>query len=85
MSLEKPSGRSTTMRLVLTLDAKRAQSLERLLAACNRSDCSSHGALTLERLAYMLLEDAALIVTRPGSWEGVNMSQVLESHGYLLR
>ena len=73
------------MRLVITLDAERVRLLERLLIECNRSECSSHGALTLERLAHMLLEDAALVVTRPGSWEGANMVRVLESHGYPIR
>jgi hypothetical protein len=43
---------------------------------------SSHGPLTIERLAAMLLEDVALAVRRPGSWEGANMGTVLASHGY---
>ena len=43
---------------------------------------STHGPLTMKRLAEMLLEDVALAVRRPGSWEGANMDQVLRSHGY---
>ena len=70
------------MRLTITLTALEEDSLEKLLLACNRSACSSHGELTLTRLTVMLLQDAALVVTRPGSWEGSNMAQVLHSHGY---
>ena len=43
---------------------------------------NSHGPLTLKLLAEMLLEDVALAVRRPGSWEGANMRHVLECHGY---
>jgi hypothetical protein len=43
---------------------------------------SSHGPLTVEKLAAMLLEDVALAIRRPGSWEGANMGTVLTSHGY---
>jgi hypothetical protein len=43
---------------------------------------TSHGKLTVESLAEMLMEDVALAIRRPGSWEGANMSRVLESHGY---
>lgn len=46
-----------------------------------RGACS-HGALDLEKLVRMLLQDVALAVHRPGSWEGANMRQVLASHGY---
>ena len=43
---------------------------------------TSHGQLTLESLAAMLLEDVALAVRRPGSWEGSKMGALLEAHGY---
>lgn len=43
---------------------------------------STHGPLDLERLVRMLLEDVALMVRRPGSWEGSNMFRVMASHGY---
>ncbi len=45
---------------------------------------NSHGKLTLNKLAEMLLEDAAMVISRPGSWEGSNMADVLRSHGYTL-
>lgn len=43
---------------------------------------STHGALNLESLLEMLLEDVGLMVSRPGSWEGANMANVMASHGY---
>jgi len=58
--------------------------IERGLVRMNRSDGNSHGPLDVQRLAAMLLEDVALAVRRPGSWEGANMGQVLTSHGYSL-
>lgn len=53
-----------------------------MLEASQRGDFNSHGSLDIKRLARMLLEDVALAVRRPGSWEGANMRQVLRSHGY---
>jgi hypothetical protein len=43
---------------------------------------NSHGPLTMRLLAEMLMQDVALAVRRPRSWEGANMAHVLESHGY---
>lgn len=47
-----------------------------------QGELNSHGQLTLETLAEMLMQDVALSERRPGSWEGSNMSTVLSSHGY---
>jgi hypothetical protein len=58
--------------------------IERGLLRMNQTDCNSHGALDLQRLAGMLMQDVALAVSRPGSWEGANMYQLLSSHGYAL-
>jgi hypothetical protein len=33
-------------------------------------------------LTKMLLEDVALAVRRPGSWEGARMTDLLTRHGY---
>lgn len=54
---------------------------------CNRADhenggATTHGKLDIPRLIAMLAEDAAMTNSRPGSWEGANLQQVLESHGY---
>lgn len=49
----------------------------------NSDQACSHGPLDIARLASMLMEDVALMVRRPGSWEGAGMAEVLRSHGYL--
>ncbi len=56
--------------------------IEEALERMNQSEANTHGRLDLPRLAAMLLEDVALAVRRPGSWEGAHMIEVLESHGY---
>ncbi len=48
-----------------------------------REGATTHGPLTVPALVAMLAEDAAMIISRPGSWEGANMATVLSSHGYL--
>lgn len=35
----------------------------------------------MEELVQLLLSDVAQTITRPGSWEGANMLQVLTGHG----
>lgn len=37
--------------------------------------------LTLKTLVELLLQDVAMTMTRPGSWEGSNMIRVFEGHG----
>jgi hypothetical protein len=41
-----------------------AAAIETLLEDCAGDDATTHGRLTLEALAAMLLEDAALVVHR---------------------
>jgi|GEM_PF-3175001 len=43
---------------------------------------TTHGSMTVPTLLAMLAEDAAMTNSRPGSWEGSSMQQVLDSHGY---
>jgi hypothetical protein len=43
---------------------------------------TSHGELDVAGLLLMLAQDAAATNSRPGSWEGSNMQQVLDAHGY---
>lgn len=62
-------------------DAALIRELLELTQDIERHGCS-HGPLTMKLLARMLLEDVALAVRRPGSWEGANMLRVLEAHGY---
>ena len=54
--------------------------VERMALSDDRPN--SHGKLTIEFFIVMLLEDVALAIRRPGSWEGANMIAVLTSHGY---
>lgn len=74
-------------RICTDVSDETAATLARLVKACNeshdaRDGFTTHGKLSLERLLAMLVEDAALVMTRPGSWAGANMAQVLMSHGY---
>ena len=70
------------MKLRIEIRDEDAALIGELLEVMNASDFNSHGPLDLKRLAELLLEDVALAVRRPGSWEGANMGQVLRSHGY---
>jgi len=70
------------MKLRIEIRDEDAALIRELLDLVNTSDFNSHGPLDLKRLAEMLLEDVALAARRPGSWEGANMCQVLQSHGY---
>ncbi len=74
-------------RIWIDVSDETAATLARLMKACNeshdaRDGFTTHGKLSPERLLAMLVEDAAMVITRPGSWEGSNMAQVLMSHGY---
>ncbi len=62
--------------------------LTQLARLCTQADqgregATTHGALTVPALLAMLAEDAAMVIRRPGSWEGANMATVFSSHGYL--
>lgn len=50
--------------------------------AFDPKDGTSHGTLDAADLVRMLLQDVALLVLRPGSWEGHGMAQLLAGHGY---
>lgn len=72
------------MKITVDISDDDAALIKRLIEAVNSSsnDANSHGELSFEVLARMLMQDVALAVRRPGSWEGTNMSHVLSSHGY---
>lgn len=72
-----------TMKTTIEISDADAADIKELLQRANVSgDRNTHGRLTMKRLAEMLMQDAALAVRRPGSWEGANMARVLASHGY---
>ncbi len=73
--------------IAVAVSSETYQNLEVVVANCNESNESSggattHGALNVSTLLSMMAEDLAMTNTRPGSWEGSNMQQVLDSHGY---
>ena len=74
-------------RIMIQVSEEATKSLAVLAARCTRESkrrdgYTSHGALSVSAMMAMLAEDAARVVTRPGSWEGYNMAQVFSSHGY---
>ncbi|MCW0399332.1 hypothetical protein NB700_001888 [Xanthomonas sacchari] len=62
--------------------------IRRLLGRMNAShrvkaeQACTHGLLTVAGMLEMLAQDAGMVESRPGSWEGSNMAQVFASHGY---
>ncbi len=76
-------------KITVVLDQGTAESLEKLAQACSAAHeahggFTSHGPLTPASLLRMLAEDAGMVISRPGSWEGSNMAGVFSSHGYEL-
>ncbi|GAC1632175.1 MAG: hypothetical protein NVS9B10_26340 [Nevskia sp.] len=71
------------MKLEVDIADEDVHLIQALIASVGeREGGNTHGRLNLPKLTRMLLEDVALAWRRPGSWEGANMTQVLESHGY---
>lgn len=70
------------MKIEIEISDKNAALIEEFMDENQSDEFNSHGPLDMIVLAEMLLEDVALTVSRPGSWEGSNMIQVLTSHGY---
>jgi hypothetical protein len=70
------------MKIEIEVTDQDAALIEEFMDANQSDGFNSHGPLDMIVLAGMLLQDVALAVRRPGSWEGSNMSQVLTSHGY---
>lgn len=80
-------GASGPIPVTLHLSEDVVRNLFVVVANCNGENernegCTSHGELDIRSLLQMLAEDAAMTNSRPGSWEGANMQQVLDSHGY---
>lgn len=78
------------MKITIEIDAEIAENLNLLIKNLSsapvegspKEEFNSHGRLTISSLAKMLLEDAAMAISRPGSWESSNMIDVLRAHGY---
>ncbi len=74
-------------QFIIEVDNDTASALHELADRCtlahkHNGGYSSHGVLNAQSLLEMLTDDAAMVITRPGSWEGSNMALVLSSHGY---
>lgn len=74
-------------KFTIEVSSDTAAALHELAARCTRAHkrnggYSSHGELSVSSLLKMLADDAAMVIARPGSWEGSNMAQVFSSHGY---
>ena len=73
-------------RIQIEIDDQSAVDLAELVRRINANTgpapFNSHGQLKVKKVAAMFLEDAGMVISRPGSWEGSNMADVLRSHGY---
>lgn len=74
-------------QITIEVSAEIGRLLEELATRCTvadqeRNSFTSHGPLTVAQLLTMLAEDAAMVVSRPESWEGANMERVFAGHGY---
>jgi hypothetical protein len=78
--------RGGTMKFTIEIPDEEATDIQAAVARMAIYDdrANTHGILTIESLARMLLQDVALSVRRPGSWEGSHMARVLASHGYFI-
>lgn len=72
------------MKITVTIPDSDANLIRQFLAATKGVTTTTHGQLDMPKLTALLLEDVALMVRRPGSWEGSNMATVMQSHGYEL-
>lgn len=75
------------LNIEFRISDERADSLTELARRCaqahaDRPDATTHGALSLADLLALLIEDAAMVIDRPGSWEGEAIRQILMRHGY---
>jgi hypothetical protein len=52
--------------------------------ALQLTDPNTKKPITAKELTTILKDDVVLSVTRPGSWEGSNMLQVLTCHGFFI-
>jgi|SoiMethySBSTD1v2_1073268.scaffolds.fasta_scaffold1655113_1 hypothetical protein len=71
------------IEIEIEIDGDTVMNVNRFLDMQDKeSKSNTHGPLNVAGLARMLLEDVALTVKRPGSWEGTKMADLLASHGY---
>jgi hypothetical protein len=73
------------MTIEVTLDSKAQAALRRFLRTAGGTDQGTRGPLplTIAALTEMLLEDIAVVMTRPGSWEADAMAVLVGGHGHV--
>jgi hypothetical protein len=75
--------RKYTIEVSKVLGVQLSRLAKRCTAVHKEPDgATTHGALAVERLLEMLAEDRGMVISRPGSWEGSGMANLLASHGY---
>ena len=82
--MAKDRSSEASVKLELKFSQEDFECLQRFIELTKLSTSNQFAEeLTLESLTQMLLQDVVYAMRRPGSWEGANMIQVLQSHGYL--
>lgn len=69
-------------RITVEISVAESLALDELIVVLNESQSNTHGNLNRSKLMAMLVSDAAMVVSRSGSWEAANMRELLQSHGY---
>lgn len=88
LELEPATADADTVIVDVRLSRELHTNIRQLLGQLNGSrqvkieQACTHGLLTVAGALAMLAEDLGMVRSRPGSWEGSNMAQVLASHGY---
>lgn len=72
------------MNVVLEVDNTQMRNIQELTKLLNRSRPEHVPELSAKSLLEMLAEDLSMVYSRPGSWEGSNMADVLQGHGFRL-
>lgn len=79
----KAPGKAEMESFTITFSRETAEALQELATRCTEGPArTGKASLNVSSLLAMLAENAAMVVTRPGSWEGSGMAQLLRSHGY---
>jgi hypothetical protein len=72
-----------TSKVSAEMSAETLTLVRRFVALNANNARSTHGPMTIERLAEMLLDDVAAAVRDGGNtWQGCHMALVLREHGY---
>jgi hypothetical protein len=73
---------TTAIKVTAEMSAETAALVGKFIAINAGNPYGDHGALTIDRLVAMLLEDVAAAVKDGNSWQGAHMALVLGEHRY---